>query len=195
MSTDTANNASAPRFTSGSDVKPLNYFVSPLLKANGGRWVLGMHGQALEREFKFKTFAKTWDFMTAVSLQCKLKNHHPEWSNVFNTTFIRWTTHSPPGLSAKDIDLAIICDKLAADFGEVIVPASAATSASGPVSPSVSSPASGEQGQGQGQQSQLAQQQQQQQQGGGETCGLAGLADRVVGAAGDCCVPKGVKKE
>jgi pterin-4a-carbinolamine dehydratase len=22
------------------------------------------------------------DFMTAVSLQCKLKNHHPEWSNV-----------------------------------------------------------------------------------------------------------------
>ncbi|KAK4146855.1 transcriptional coactivator/pterin dehydratase [Dichotomopilus funicola] len=189
MSTDTGNNASAPRFTSGSDVKPPNDSVSPLLKANGGRWVLGMHGQALEREFKFKTFAKTWDFMTAVSLQCKLKNHHPEWSNVFNTTFIRWTTHSPPGLSAKDIDLAIICDKLAADFGEV-VPASA-TSASGPVSPSaVSSPASGEQGQGQ--QSQSAQQQQQ---GGGETCGLAGLADRVVGAAGDCCVPKGVKKE
>ena len=22
------------------------------------------------------------DFMTAVALQCKLKNHHPEWSNV-----------------------------------------------------------------------------------------------------------------
>ena len=22
------------------------------------------------------------DFMTAVSLQCKVKNHHPEWSNV-----------------------------------------------------------------------------------------------------------------
>lgn len=25
---------------------------------------------------------KSQDFMTAVSLQCKIKNHHPEWSNV-----------------------------------------------------------------------------------------------------------------
>jgi 4a-hydroxytetrahydrobiopterin dehydratase len=57
--------------------------------------------------------------MTAVSLQCKVKNHHPEWSNVFNTTFIRWTTHNPKGLSAKDVDLAAVCDSLAKDFGEV----------------------------------------------------------------------------
>jgi len=75
-------------------------------------------GEALERTFRFKTFAKTWDFMTAVSLQCKIKNHHPEWSNVFNTTFIRWTTHNPKGLSDKDVDLAATCDFLAKDFGE-----------------------------------------------------------------------------
>jgi 4a-hydroxytetrahydrobiopterin dehydratase len=55
--------------------------------------------------------------MTAVSLQCKTKNHHPEWSNVFNTTFIRWTTHHPKGLSEKDVDLAAACDSLAKDFG------------------------------------------------------------------------------
>lgn len=61
--------------------------------------------------------------MTAVSLQCKVKNHHPEWSNVFNTTFIRWTTHNPKGLSAKDVDLAATCDSLARDFGEVEEPA------------------------------------------------------------------------
>lgn len=40
---------------------------------------------------------------------------------VFNTTFIRWTTHHPKGLSEKDIELATICDKLATDFGEVAV--------------------------------------------------------------------------
>lgn len=57
--------------------------------------------------------------MTAVSLQCKLKNHHPEWSNVYNTTFIRWTTHSPEGLSEKDVGLATLCDSLAKDFGEL----------------------------------------------------------------------------
>ncbi|KAJ4392825.1 hypothetical protein N0V85_006818, partial [Neurospora sp. IMI 360204] len=37
---------------------------------------------------------------------------------VFNTTFIRWTTHVPKGLSSKDIELATICDSLARDFGE-----------------------------------------------------------------------------
>ena len=74
--------------------------------------------------------------MTAVSLQCKVKNHHPEWSNVnacfthaarrllntqkvYNVAFIRWTTHSPKGLSQKDIDLASVCDSIAKDFGEL----------------------------------------------------------------------------
>ncbi|KAF7542490.1 hypothetical protein G7046_g10161 [Stylonectria norvegica] len=57
--------------------------------------------------------------MTAVSLQCKVKNHHPEWSNVYSTTFVRWTTHDPQGLSEKDITLAAVCDALAADFGEL----------------------------------------------------------------------------
>jgi 4a-hydroxytetrahydrobiopterin dehydratase len=71
-----------PRFSAGEDPVALETFLSPLLITNGGRWSLTMEGQALEREFKFKTFAKTWDFMTAVSLQCKLKSHHPEWSNV-----------------------------------------------------------------------------------------------------------------
>lgn len=60
--------------------------------------------------------------MTAVSLQCKIKNHHPEWSNVFNTTFIRWTTHNPKGLSDKDVELAATCDSLADAFGEVEEP-------------------------------------------------------------------------
>lgn len=39
---------------------------------------------------------------------------------VFNTTFIRWTTHNPKGLSSKDLDLAATCDALARDFGEVV---------------------------------------------------------------------------
>ncbi|EAQ88126.1 hypothetical protein CHGG_04745 [Chaetomium globosum CBS 148.51] len=155
-----------PQFSANADTGKLGVSLSPLLVTNGGRWSLSVEGQALEREFKFKTFAKTWlyqDFMTAVSLQCKLKNHHPEWSNVFNTTFIRWTTHHPKGLSEKDIELAAICDKLATDFGELAV--------------------EGLQGQ----------QQEQQQQQQGEACGLPGLANRAVGSAGDCCVPKSAK--
>ncbi|KAJ6444432.1 pterin-4-alpha-carbinolamine dehydratase family protein [Purpureocillium lavendulum] len=109
-----------PRFSAGTDEPSAQAALAPLLESSGGgRWALVNDGEALERSFKFKTFAKTWDFMTAVSLQCKIKNHHPEWSNVYNTTFIRWTTHNPKGLSVKDVDLATVCDSLAKDFGEL----------------------------------------------------------------------------
>ncbi|KAI1107480.1 transcriptional coactivator/pterin dehydratase [Jackrogersella minutella] len=115
-----------PQFSAGVDEPVLSRALEPLLASagRGGRWVLIPGGEGLERSFKFKTFTKTWDFMTAVSLQCKLKNHHPEWSNVYNTTYVRWTTHNPKGLSAKDVELAAICDGLAADFGELIEEAS-----------------------------------------------------------------------
>ncbi|RDA82957.1 hypothetical protein CP532_0873 [Ophiocordyceps camponoti-leonardi (nom. inval.)] len=107
--------AMQPRFAPGTDT----HSVEPALASLLGRWQLASDGRALERTFRFKTFAKTWDFMTAVALQAKIHNHHPEWSNVFNTTLVRWTTHDPLGLSEKDVRLAAICDALAGDFQEV----------------------------------------------------------------------------
>ncbi|KAL0944308.1 pterin-4-alpha-carbinolamine dehydratase family protein [Colletotrichum truncatum] len=121
MSTTTGARQQA-RFSQGSDETSLSSTLETLLSQ--GRWALVNDGEAVERSFKFKNFAKTWDFMTAVSLQCKTHNHHPEWSNVYNTTFIRWTTHNPKGLSGKDLKLAMICDALAKDFGEVEAPPS-----------------------------------------------------------------------
>ncbi|CAH0048869.1 unnamed protein product [Clonostachys solani] len=99
----------SPRFSKGTDETTAVSSLQSLLSSEGGRWTLTSEGEALERSFKFKTFAKTWDFMTAVSLQCK----------VYNTTFIRWTTHNPKGLSTKDFELASLCDSIAKDFGEV----------------------------------------------------------------------------
>ncbi|KAI0843167.1 transcriptional coactivator/pterin dehydratase [Hypoxylon sp. FL0890] len=93
--------AQAPHFSPGVDEPALTRALEPLLEsaARGGRWTLIPGGEGLERSFKFKTFAKTW---------------------VYNTTYIRWTTHNPKGLSAKDVELAAICDGLARDFGEII---------------------------------------------------------------------------
>lgn len=63
--------------------------------------------------------------MTAIAEECKRKRHHPEWSNVYNTVFVRWTTHRPrdpsvsPGVTEADIEMAGICDETAKEAGEV----------------------------------------------------------------------------
>lgn len=49
----------------------------------------------------------------------KLKLADAVSHQVYNTTFIRWTTHNPKGLSTKDLELASLCDSIAKDFGEV----------------------------------------------------------------------------
>ncbi|KAI3544409.1 pterin 4 alpha carbinolamine dehydratase [Colletotrichum filicis] len=112
MSTTTTTAAPTPRFSKGSDESSLSSTLQTLL-GQGRGWALVNDGEAVERSFKFKNFAKTW---------------------VYNTTFIRWTTHVPKGLSDRDLKLALICDVLAKDFGEVEVPASEATTGTEAVS-------------------------------------------------------------
>lgn len=54
--------------------------------------------------------------MNAVVPAINAHNHHPEWSNVYNRVNVRWTTHRPAGLSAKDTTLAEECDVKAAEL-------------------------------------------------------------------------------
>lgn len=51
-----------PRFSQGTDEASAKSSLDNLLvdASNGGRWALTKEGEALERSFKFKTFAKTW---------------------------------------------------------------------------------------------------------------------------------------
>lgn len=57
--------------------------------------------------------------MNAVAAECKQTRHHPEWSNVYNQTHIRWTTHNPEGLSSKDLAMAKFCDAAAIEYKEL----------------------------------------------------------------------------
>lgn len=57
--------------------------------------------------------------MNAVAAECKKQKHHPEWTNVFNKTHVRWTTHAPEGLGVKDLAMARFCDEKGKEFGEV----------------------------------------------------------------------------
>jgi hypothetical protein len=50
----------SPTFSSNYSPEQGTKDLSPLLKANGGKWVLTESGKGVERSFKFKTFKKTW---------------------------------------------------------------------------------------------------------------------------------------
>ena len=60
-------------------------------------WSLVENGAAIEAEFNFKGFNAAFGFMTRIALAAERQNHHPEWSNVYNSVTIRWTTHSEGG--------------------------------------------------------------------------------------------------
>ncbi len=76
-------------------------------------WALVEGRDAIEREFKFKTFNQAFGWMTRVAMYAEKWNHHPEWSNVYNRVDVVLTTHSVDGLSELDIKLARMMDKLA----------------------------------------------------------------------------------
>lgn len=67
----------------------------------------------LERTFKFGNFVEAFAFMTKVAIIAESQQHHPEWSNVWNTVIIRLSTHDEGNIvTEKDIKLAKSIDEL-----------------------------------------------------------------------------------
>lgn len=58
---------------------------------------------ALKRTFKFKDFQEAFAFMTRVALIAEKMDHHPNWSNVYNTVSIELSTHDA-GKTVTDLD-------------------------------------------------------------------------------------------
>ena len=67
----------------------------------------------LYRKFEFKDFSEAFAFMTRVALEAEKMNHHPNWSNVYNTVEISLNTHDAGDVvTDKDHKLAAKIDKL-----------------------------------------------------------------------------------
>jgi len=66
----------------------------------------------LHRQYKFADFVTAFGFMSQVALLAEAMNHHPEWSNVYNSVEIFLTTHDAGGISTKDFALAEKIDAL-----------------------------------------------------------------------------------
>jgi 4a-hydroxytetrahydrobiopterin dehydratase len=67
----------------------------------------------LYRKFTFNNFSEAFAFMTRVAIEAEKVNHHPLWTNVWNTVEIWLSTHDAGDvITKKDEDLAKVIDTL-----------------------------------------------------------------------------------
>lgn len=67
----------------------------------------------LKKTFTFKDFVEAFGFMSKVAIVAEKLNHHPNWSNVYNSVSFELNTHDAGDIvTEKDHQLAVEIDKL-----------------------------------------------------------------------------------
>lgn len=67
----------------------------------------------LTRTFKFKDFNEAFGFMTRVALVAEKMDHHPTWTNTWNTVSFELSTHDAGDkVTDRDRKLAEAIDRL-----------------------------------------------------------------------------------
>ena len=67
----------------------------------------------LKKTFVFKDFVEAFGFMTKVAMVAEKMNHHPTWSNTWNTVSFELSTHDAGNVvTEKDRKLAEEIDRL-----------------------------------------------------------------------------------
>ncbi|HEX4228542.1 MAG TPA: 4a-hydroxytetrahydrobiopterin dehydratase [Bryobacteraceae bacterium] len=68
----------------------------------------------LHRDYKFADFIHAFGFMATSAIAIEKRNHHPEWTNVYNRVTVDLITHDSGGITKKDVELAQLLDTVAA---------------------------------------------------------------------------------
>lgn len=71
-------------------------------------------GTAITKRFEFDTFLAAMAFMTIATPEIDARDHHPEWTNVYNRVDVRLTSHDAGGVTERDLEIAGILDQIAA---------------------------------------------------------------------------------
>jgi 4a-hydroxytetrahydrobiopterin dehydratase len=88
-------------------------FFNGRIAAKTTRLMWQENENSLYRKFTFLDFSEAFAFMTRVALEAEKMNHHPNWSNVWNTVEIRLNTHDAGDVvTDKDRALAKAIDRL-----------------------------------------------------------------------------------
>ena len=62
--------------------------------------------------YKFKDFNDAIEFVNKLAVKCNEMNHHPKWTNVYNSIEIELYTHDKKGLTNKDFELSKYMDEI-----------------------------------------------------------------------------------
>ena len=68
---------------------------------------------ALERTYELGSFEEAVAFVNRVAALAEAENHHPDIAIAYRKVTLRWTTHSPGGITELDHELARRSDQLA----------------------------------------------------------------------------------
>ena len=71
-------------------------------------------GQGLHRDFEFADFVEAWTFMNQVAVLAETMDHHPDWSNSYNTVHITLISHDKGCVTERDRRMAEAIDQLVA---------------------------------------------------------------------------------
>ena len=81
----------------------LSYFTN-------NSWILVEDNNKAKKIFKFKNFIEAFSWMTEIALSAEKLDHHPDWTNVYNTVTVILSTHDHGTITEKDSSLAKIMD-------------------------------------------------------------------------------------
>ena len=62
--------------------------------------------------YKFKDFNDAIEFVNKLAVKCNEMNHHPKWTNVYDSIEIELYTHDKKGLTNKDFELSKYMDEI-----------------------------------------------------------------------------------
>ena len=66
----------------------------------------------LHTDFEFDNFKDCMSAMNRIAFECEALNHHPEWTNIYNTLDITLITHDAGGVTELDFKLAKAINKI-----------------------------------------------------------------------------------
>jgi 4a-hydroxytetrahydrobiopterin dehydratase len=86
-----------PKGSPALDLKVANSLLNEI-----SGWDLNPQQPAIQREFKFKDFYQTIEFVNAIAWIANQQDHHPDLEVSYNRCHVTFTTHSVGGLSEND---------------------------------------------------------------------------------------------